>query len=194
MNPSFYQVLQQRRYLSVEPRGRVVLFPTVWAPSSCTTHPHASPLPSRLPASTGGGDGAVQRRRIGVRERGRRRQGEVRSRQRRLLSALYYRCVNVSFGSNDVQVSLNSKERAAFLSKVDIFSLIPSACFISGLFVWWAWSTKHARDPWDRKLLQRERSPRSRIYSMLPNQTLRGTPKALMHVTVLTAQTVFIGS
>lgn len=64
------------------------------------------------------------------------------------------------------------------------FPLIPSACFISGLFGWWAWSTKHARDPWDQKWLQKERSPRSRIYSMLLKQTLRGRPKALMHVSL----------
>lgn len=63
------------------------------------------------------------------------------------------------------------------------FSLIPSACFISGLFGWWAWSTKHARDPWDQKWLQKERSPRSRIYSMLLKQTPRGRPRALTHVT-----------
>lgn len=73
-----------------------------------------------------------------------------------------------------------------FWTKLDDFPLIPYAWFISGLFVWWAWSTKHASDPWDQKQLQNERSPGSRIYSMLPSQTLRGRPKALMHVTVLT--------
>lgn len=64
-----------------------------------------------------------------------------------------------------------------------VYVLIPRACFISGLLVWWAWSTKRARDPRDRKQPPRERSPGSRICSTHPKQTLRGTPKALMHVT-----------
>lgn len=66
-----------------------------------------------------------------------------------------------------------------------IFSCILYAYFISGLLVWWAWSTKHAKDPWDRRQFQRERSPRSRIFSLLPSRTLRGTTKALAHVRVL---------
>lgn len=47
--------------------------------ASCTSHPHAPPFPSQLPASTRGGDGRVQRGGVRVRERGRRRQGEVRT-------------------------------------------------------------------------------------------------------------------
>lgn len=97
-------------------------------------------------------------------------------------------CVNVSSISNNDSGNLSGLNwfQCNFFAHCRHYSLLPCAWFISGLFVWWAWSTKHARDPWDSKQLQRERSPRSRIYSMLPNQTLRGTPKALMHVTVLT--------
>lgn len=56
-----------------------LMFPAVRAPASCSLHPHAPSLPSRLPTLlTRGGDGAVQRRRVGIRERRRRRQREVR--------------------------------------------------------------------------------------------------------------------
>lgn len=51
----------------------------VGAVASRTLHPHASPLPTLLPASTRGGDGRVQRGGVRVREWGRRRQGEVRT-------------------------------------------------------------------------------------------------------------------
>lgn len=51
----------------------------VGAVAPCTSHPHAPPFPSQLPASTRGGDGRVQRGGVRVRERGWRRQGEVRN-------------------------------------------------------------------------------------------------------------------
>lgn len=46
-------------------------------PTSRTTDPYATSLPSWLPSFTGGGDGALERERVRVRERRRRRQGEV---------------------------------------------------------------------------------------------------------------------
>lgn len=142
----------------------------VGAVAPCTSHPHAPPLPAELPASTRGGDGRVQWGGVRVRERGRRRQGEVRTSEAwfwpvlllpKLVQHLVFKMCRQSFASSPP----------------------PRVCLISGLLVWWAWSARRARDPRDRRHPPRERSPGSRIYSTPPKQTLRGMQQPLMHVT-----------